>query len=78
MLFTAGKPGGAAMPVEGREPGTFALELIHLAHHRTRPGHRRHVSLEFGAEPFGVPGTDYTEAGRETGPLTGTPATTAA
>ena len=51
MLFTAGRPGAGTAPVEGVEPGTFALELIHLAHRRARPGHRRHLPLELGARP---------------------------
>src|SRR5262245_8315788 len=32
VLFTAGKQGGSGGPVEGREPGTFALELVHMMH----------------------------------------------
>src|SRR5215471_1060056 len=36
-IFTAGKAGGGAVPVEGREPGTFSLELIHLAHEARGP-----------------------------------------
>jgi arylsulfatase A-like enzyme len=32
VLFTAGRHDESAVPVEGTEPGTFAIELIHLAH----------------------------------------------
>jgi len=41
-LFTAGQPGGGAgaegrVPVEGFVPGTFALELVHLANDERGP-----------------------------------------
>src|SRR5262249_38137504 len=37
VLFTAGKTSGTGLPAEGREPGTFALELIHLANAERGP-----------------------------------------
>jgi predicted AlkP superfamily pyrophosphatase or phosphodiesterase len=72
VLFTAGKPGEAKTPVEGREPGTFAIELIHLAHPERGPDIVVTFPWSSAPNPFGVPGADYTETGRETGPLTGT------
>ena len=72
VLFTAGKQGEARTPVEGREPGTFAIELIHLAHPERGPDIVVTFPWSSAPNPFGVPGTDYTETGRETGPLTGT------
>jgi predicted AlkP superfamily pyrophosphatase or phosphodiesterase len=72
VLFTAGKQGEAKTPVEGREPGTFAIELIHLAHPERGPDLVVTFPWSSAPNPFGVPGTDYTETGRETGPLTGT------
>src|SRR5262245_52600396 len=72
VLFTAGKQGEAKTPVEGRAPGTFAIELIHLAHPERGPDIVVTFPWSSAPNPFGVPGTDYTETGRETGPLTGT------
>ena len=37
VMFTAGKPGSSGVPVEGRVPGTFALELVHLANDERGP-----------------------------------------
>jgi predicted AlkP superfamily pyrophosphatase or phosphodiesterase len=68
VLFTASRAAGAA---EGREPGTFALDLIHLEKSERAPD----IALTFpwtsAAGPFGLPGTDYTDAAT-TGPLAGT------
>jgi arylsulfatase A-like enzyme len=69
VLFTAGQRG--AESVEGGEPGTFALELIHLAHAERGPDIVVTFPWSSASNPFGVPGTDYTETGRQTGPLTG-------
>jgi predicted AlkP superfamily pyrophosphatase or phosphodiesterase len=71
VLFTAGKPGGTGVPVEGREPGTFALELVHLASSERGPDIVMTFPWSSAKSPFGTPGTDYTEA-PATGPLTGT------
>jgi predicted AlkP superfamily pyrophosphatase or phosphodiesterase len=71
VLFTAGKPGGPGLPVEGREPGTFALELIHLASSERGPDIVMTFPWSSAKSPFGTPGTDYTEA-PATGPLAGT------
>ena len=70
VLFTAGRQG--AESVEGGEPGTFALELIHLAHAERGPDIVVTFPWSSAPNPFGVPGTDYTETGRQTGPLAGT------
>jgi predicted AlkP superfamily pyrophosphatase or phosphodiesterase len=75
VLFTAGKPGTTGVPVEGREPGTFALELVHLAHAERGPDIVFTFPWSSAKNPFGVPGTDYTQAtpfSAATGPLTGT------
>jgi len=71
VLFTAGKPGGSGLPTAGREPGTFALELVHLAHAGRGPDIVLTFPWSSARSPFGVPGTDYTAAAK-TGPLAGT------
>ncbi len=71
VLFTAGKPGGSSVPTEGREPGTFALELVHLAHAERGPDIVLTFPWSSAKSPFGVPGIDYTAAAT-TGPLAGT------
>jgi arylsulfatase A-like enzyme len=71
VLFTAGRLGGTGVPVEGREPGTFALELVHLAQSERGPDIVMTFPWSSAKSPFGTPGTDYTEA-VATGPLAGT------
>jgi arylsulfatase A-like enzyme len=71
VLFTAGKPGGSGVPVEGRVPGTFALELVHLANSERGPDIVFTFPWSSAKSPSGVSGSDYTEASA-TGPLTGT------
>jgi len=71
VLFTAGKKSEGAVPVEGVEPGTFAIELIHLANAERGPDIVVTFPWSSAPGPHGVPGTDYTETGRETGPLAG-------
>jgi hypothetical protein len=71
VLFTAGKAGGSGVPTEGREPGTFALELVHLAHAGRGPDIVLTFPWSSARSPFGLPGTDYTAAAK-TGPLEGT------
>ncbi len=71
VLFMAGKAGGSGVPTEGREPGTFALELVHLAHAGRGPDIVLTFPWSSARSPFGVPGTDYTAAAK-TGPLEGT------
>ena len=71
VLFTAGRAGGADTPVEGIEPGTFSLELIHLAHAERGPDIVVTFPWSSAANPFGVPGTDMTYTGGATGPLKG-------
>jgi predicted AlkP superfamily pyrophosphatase or phosphodiesterase len=70
VLFTAGKPGGSGVPVEGRVPGTFALELVHLANDERGPDIVFTFPWSSAKSPSGLPGSDYTEA-TTTGPLTG-------
>ncbi len=72
VLFTAGRSDGRAVPVEGSEPGTFALELIHLAHAERGPDIVVTFPWTSAPSPHGVRGTDHTETGRTTGPLAGT------
>jgi arylsulfatase A-like enzyme len=71
VLFTAGRPGAAETPVEGIEPGTFSLELIHLAHAERGPDIVVTFPWNSAANPFGVPGTDMTNTEGATGPLAG-------
>jgi arylsulfatase A-like enzyme len=70
VLFTAGKPGSSGVPVEGRVPGTFALELVHLANSERGPDIVFTFPWSSAKSPSGVSGSDYTEAAT-TGPLTG-------
>ena len=70
VLFTAGKPGGAGVPVEGQVPGTFALELVHLANSERGPDIVFTFPWSSAKSPSGVSGSDYTEAAA-TGPLNG-------
>jgi predicted AlkP superfamily pyrophosphatase or phosphodiesterase len=71
VLFTAGRRGEGSAPVEGIEPGTFALELIHLAHAERGPDIVVTFPWSSARNPYGVPGADSTETGRATGALTG-------
>jgi arylsulfatase A-like enzyme len=70
VLFTAA-PSGESAPTKGREPGTFALELVHMANAARGPDIVFTFPWSSARGPFGLQGTDYTEA-RATGPLTGT------
>ena len=70
VLFTAGKPGGSGVPVEGQMPGTFALELVHLANSERGPDIVFTFPWSSAKSPSGVSGSDYTEAAT-TGPLNG-------
>jgi predicted AlkP superfamily pyrophosphatase or phosphodiesterase len=75
VVFTAGKPSGTETSPDGREPGTFSLELVHLAHPVRGPDIVFTFPWSSGRNPFGVQGIDYTEAGAfasATGPLTTT------
>jgi predicted AlkP superfamily pyrophosphatase or phosphodiesterase len=72
VLFTAARPGGdAGPPVEGVEPGTFSLELIHLAHAERGPDIVVTFPWSSAPNPYGVPGTDMTNTDGATGPLAG-------
>jgi arylsulfatase A-like enzyme len=80
VLFTAGRPSGNGggndganeqVPVEGIEPGTFSLELIHLAHAERGPDIVVTFPWSSATNPFGVPGTDMTYVAGATGPLAG-------
>src|SRR5882757_4304157 len=67
VLFTAGKPGASGVPIEGREPGTFALELVHMAHAERGPDIVLTFPWSSARNTHGVQGTDYGIA-RATGP----------
>ena len=71
VLFTAGRPTDTGIPTEGREPGTFALELVHLANAERGPDIVLTFPWSSAKNSFGLPGTDYTAA-TATGPLAGT------
>jgi arylsulfatase A-like enzyme len=70
VLFTAGKPASSGVPVEGNVPGTFALELVHLANSERGPDIVFTFPWSSAKSPSGVSGSDYTEASA-TGPLSG-------
>jgi predicted AlkP superfamily pyrophosphatase or phosphodiesterase len=70
VLFTAGKPENSGGPVEGNVPGTFALDLVHLANSERGPDIVFTFPWSSAKSPSGVSGTDYTEA-PATGPLAG-------
>jgi arylsulfatase A-like enzyme len=72
VLFTAGRPNDNRPMIDGVVPGTLALDLIHLAPSERSPDIVVTFPWSSASSPFGVPGTDYTESGRATGPLTGT------
>jgi hypothetical protein len=74
VLFTAGRPnlsGGASeqAPIEGIEPGTFSLELVHLAHPERGPDIVVTFPWSSASNAFGVTGTDMTNVGGATGPI---------
>jgi hypothetical protein len=71
VLFTAGAQSAQGTPIQGREPGTFSLELVHMANAERGPDIVLTFPWTSARGPFGLPGTDYTDA-RATGPLTGT------
>ena len=62
---------GEAAPVAGREPGTFALELAHLGQAERGPDIVLSFPWDSSPNAFGVAGTNYAAAGRETGPISG-------
>jgi predicted AlkP superfamily pyrophosphatase or phosphodiesterase len=70
VLFTAGKPGGPGVPIEGQMPGTFALELVHLANSERGPDIVFTFPWSSAKSPSGISGSDTTEAAT-TGPLNG-------
>jgi arylsulfatase A-like enzyme len=71
VLFTAAAPSGESTPAKGREPGTFSLELVHMANAARGPDIVLTFPWSSARGPFGLPGTDYTDA-KATGPLAGT------
>jgi arylsulfatase A-like enzyme len=71
VLFTAGKPDSSGVPVEGRVPGTFALELVHLENSERGPDVVFTFPWSSAKSPTGLSGSDTTEA-PATGPLDGT------
>lgn len=70
VLFTAGREVRSGVAVEGREPGTFALELVHLAHAELGPDIVLTFPWSSAQGPFGLKGTDTVDA-KATGPLSG-------
>ena len=67
VLFAAGRPGSGGVPVEGREPGTFTLELVHMAHAERGPDIVLTFPWSSARNIHGMQGTDYGIAG-STGP----------
>jgi arylsulfatase A-like enzyme len=70
VLFTAA-PSGESGAAKGREPGTFALELVHMANAARGPDVVFTFPWSSARGPFGLQGIDYTDA-KATGPLAGT------
>lgn len=68
VLFTAARPGAVA-PIAGREPGTFALELVHLAQAERGPDIVLTFPWESSTNTFGLAGTHHSAAAA-TGPIT--------
>jgi hypothetical protein len=76
VLFTAAPsgeslPSGEGAPAKGREPGTFSLELVHMANAARGPDIVFTFPWSSARGLFGLQGTDYTDA-KATGPLAGT------
>ena len=71
VLFTAGRASGNGVPVEGREAGTFSLELIHMAQAERGPDIVLTFRWNSAKNRFGVPGQDF-QIAKSTGPLSGT------
>lgn len=69
VLFTAARP-GQAVPIAGREPGTFALELVHLGQAERGPDIVLAFPWDSSTNTFGVAGTNFAAAAT-TGPITG-------
>jgi arylsulfatase A-like enzyme len=69
VLFTAARPGETA-PIAGREPGTFALELVHLGQAERGPDIVLAFPWDSSTNAFGVAGTN-SAAAATTGPITG-------
>jgi arylsulfatase A-like enzyme len=66
VLFTAAQPGSVS-PVAGREPGTFALEIVHLAQAERGPDIVLTFPWDSSTNAFGLAGTNYAAAAA-TGP----------
>ncbi|HKA45922.1 MAG TPA: alkaline phosphatase family protein [Burkholderiales bacterium] len=71
VIFTAARA-GTGNPVHGRVAGTFALELIHLAHAERGPDIVFTFPWTSDRNAHGVPGTDYSAGSGSTGPRSGT------
>jgi hypothetical protein len=69
VLFTAARPGESA-PIAGREPGTFALELVHLGQAERGPDIVLAFPWDSSLNPFGVAGANHAAA-QTTGPISG-------
>ena len=69
VLFTTGRDGEAS-PIAGREPGTFALELVHLGQAERGPDIVLAFPWDSSANAFGMAGAN-SAAATATGPITG-------
>lgn len=69
VLFTAAPPGAVAS-VAGREPGTFALELVHLGEAERGPDIVLTFPWDSSTNPFGLAGTNHAAAAAS-GPIAG-------
>src|SRR5262249_4102075 len=71
VIFTAGGAGGGDVPLAGREPGTFSLELIHMAPAERAPDIVLTFPWSSAKSPFGLSGQDA-QIDKTTGPISGT------
>jgi arylsulfatase A-like enzyme len=69
VVFTAGPP-REGPPLAGREPGTFALELVHLGEPERGPDIVLTFPWDSSSNAFGLAGTNYAAAAT-TGPISG-------
>jgi predicted AlkP superfamily pyrophosphatase or phosphodiesterase len=70
-IFTAGKNQPTGRNNLGSVEGTFSLELIHMFNADRGPDIVLTFPWSSSKNPFGVPGTDYTNITQATGPMKG-------
>ena len=70
-VFTAGKNQPSGRKDLGSVEGTFSLELIHMFNADRGPDIVLTFPWSSSKNPFGVPGTDYTNITQATGPMKG-------